>query len=163
MSRCRIYTVGALLVMAAWVPPSAAGGAVAYQPVEVLVREAELVAVATVLSVRDDPSTSSAVARLGLERVLKAPPGFNASQVDVLFPTVRAVPGAGIARAAIGGARYVAGERVVAFLTPVAGRASFETVSGPLGKRRIDGGRVEGEDSGIDQFLARIRAVLGSP
>ena len=163
MSRSRIYTLGVLLAIAAWVSASAAGAAVAYKPVEVLAREAELVAVATVLSVRDDPSTSSAVARLELERVLKTPPGFNAKQVDVLFPTVRAVPGTGMARATSGGPRYVTGERVVVFLTPAAGGASFETVGGALGRRRIDGGRVEGEDSGIDQFLARIRAVLDSP
>jgi hypothetical protein len=129
---------------------------------EVLVREAELIAMVSVLSVQDVRGTSLVSATLELRDVLKAPAGLAAASVEVRFQPTIVPPGTSRPLFSIGPA-YRAGELAVVFLKASPEGSYFETVRGFLGKRTIVQGRVSFENIGLDEFLARIRTAVSSP
>lgn len=153
------------LFMIAWAGGTGAqvaGPAMAPVPVETLVKEAELIAVVNVLTVRDVPGTSLETAKLQLHETLKAPPNFAAASIDVRFPST-SVP-SGTSRLVVSsGPTYLPGEKAVVFLKASPDGSYFETVRAFLGKRTISQGRVAFEGISLDAFLAKIRAEVSAP
>lgn len=148
------------LVVCGWGPGSPDGwAAVARAPLETMVREADLIALASVLTVQDMPGTSLATATLQLREVLKAARAFTATSIDVRFPSSR-VPSGTSRQVFNSGPTYSPGELAVVFLKASPDGQYFETVRALLGKRTISEGRVDFDDIGLDAFLSQIRAAL---